>query len=169
MNKRKLELFVQSFWQRETPLHRRKQAFYGFESTMAGLSLTLFASRIVENSYKTSNHSFFQDLSGIRIFGILLVNLVDFIWCVNITRKYILTTLELKCCEPCWTFVKVRGFFSVTALWNLPRLGSDVFCRSDCNEQFWAIIDFEIQIELPKSYFWSTFISSKFGRMRKFV
>ena len=33
---------------RETPLHRRKQDFYGFESTTAGLSSTLIASRLVE-------------------------------------------------------------------------------------------------------------------------
>ena len=53
-------------------------------------------------------HNFFQDLSGIRIVGILLENLVDL---VSKHRKCILTTHELKCCEPCRTFVKVRVFF----------------------------------------------------------
>ena len=38
------------------PLHRPKQDFYGFESTTAELSLTLFASKPVENSYRTSSH-----------------------------------------------------------------------------------------------------------------
>ena len=55
-NKWKLELFVNSFWQLETTLHRRKQDFYRLESTTTGLLLTLFASRLVENSYETSNH-----------------------------------------------------------------------------------------------------------------
>ena len=89
-------------------------------------------------------HNFFQDLSGIRIVGILLENLVDL---VRKHHPYIY--FDYARTEMLWALLDLRkstGFFF--SYRNLPRLGSDVFYRSDCNENF----DFEFQIKLPRSY-----------------
>ena len=51
---------------------------------------------------------------------------------------------------------KSMGAFSITALWNLPRLECESFCCSSCNEGF----DFE-SILLPRSFFWSMFFFIK--------
>ena len=101
VHKWRLELFVQSFWQ-GNPAPPTQTRFDGFQS----ITPRLFVNYFRFNTWKIPTEPWTCGLKSSIPFKICLESVqLEYCWwilCVNITmREYILTTHELKSCEPC--------------------------------------------------------------------